>query len=514
MQALRSCLGLVGTLALAGLTAPAGAQPVGEEFQVNTYTLDYQATSRDKGIAVDANGNFVVVWSSSLPDPSGGVFGQRHDSQGMQVGEEFQVNSYVTGRQSAPSVACAPTGEFVVVWHGSGTGDPYFGIFGQRYDNEGGALGNEFRINSTTGGGRQEDPSVAMDAAGNFVVVWECDTGNPYNVCGAYGQLFGSDGSPRGSEFQLGSNSVGYPAAAFGTGGGFVVVYAGGGDIFGQRYDGEGRPQGAEFQVNTYMTHGQGNPSVASDSSGNFVVVWDSFLQDGDRFGVFGQRYDSGGVAQGGEFRVNSYTPEWQSDNAVAMDASGNFVVVWASGGVGVGGYDQDGSEFGVFGQHYDKAGVPQGGEFQINSYTTDNQRLPSVAATGTNQFVVVWRSYEQDGSDDGVFGQRFDFGGDSITVVSPNTEVGWRIGALERIQWTHNLGADATFRIELDRDDDGNYEEVIAAAPHVDSATKGSYAWTVTGPRSGTARVRVSWTDHPAVSDSSDVTFQIRPVG
>ena len=97
---------------------------------------------------------------------------------------------------------------------------------------------------------------------------------------------------------------------------------------------------------------------------------------------------------------------------------------------------------------------------------------------------------------------------------MSPNTNVKWRIGSLQKIQWTHNLGADATFRIELDRDDDGDYEELIAAAAPVDSATKGSFAWTVTGPRSGTARVRVSWTDDPAVSDSSDVTFQIRPVG
>ena len=157
---------------------------------------------------------------------------------------------------------------------------------------------------------------------------------------------------------------------------------------------------------------------------------------------------------------------------------------------------------------------MAQGDEFQVNSYTTDDQAFPSVAATGTNQFVVAWESDGQDGSGDGVFGQRFDFAGDTITVVSPNTNVRWRIGSLQKIQWTHNLGADATFRIELDRDDDGNYEELIAAAAPVDSATKGSFAWTVTGPPSGTARVRVSWTDDLAVSDSSDVTFQIRPVG
>jgi hypothetical protein len=97
---------------------------------------------------------------------------------------------------------------------------------------------------------------------------------------------------------------------------------------------------------------------------------------------------------------------------------------------------------------------------------------------------------------------------------VNPNTNVKWRIGSLQRIQWAHNLGTDATFIIELDRDDDGEYEELIAAAAPVDSATKGSFAWTVTGPPSGTARVRVSWTDDASVSDASDVTFQIRRAG
>ena len=86
-----------------------------------------------------------------------------------------------------------------------------------------------------------------------------------------------------------------------------------------------------------------------------------------------------------------------------------------------------------------------------------------------------------------------------------------WRIGSLQKIKWTHNLGERATFRIELDRDDDGDYEERIATEAPAESA-KGSFGWTVTGPLSGTARVRVSWTDDLAVSDSSDVSFQIRP--
>ena len=48
--------------------------------------------------------------------------------------------------------------------------------------------------------------------------------------------------------------------------------------------------------------------------------------------------------------------------------------------------------------------------------------------------------------------------------------------------------------------------------APASAQAVGRSSAWTVTGPPTPTARVRISWTGNPAVSDASNVTFQIRP--
>jgi hypothetical protein len=51
----------------------------------------------------------------------------------------------------------------------------------------------------------------------------------------------------------------------------------------------------------------------------------------------------------------------------------------------------------------------------------------------------------------------------------------------------------------------------MIAAAVPNASATAGNFAWTVTGPLSNKASIRVSWTADPSVSDSSDVNFRIR---
>jgi len=55
------------------------------------------------------------------------------------------------------------------------------------------------------------------------------------------------------------------------------------------------------------------------------------------------------------------------------------------------------------------QAGAPLGGELRVNTYTTDTQGRPSVAADSSGSFVVVWHSAYQDGSTYGIFGQRYE---------------------------------------------------------------------------------------------------------
>src|SRR5262245_10589616 len=95
-------------------------------------------------------------------------------------------------------------------------------------------------------------------------------------------------------------------------------------------------------------------------------------------------------VPLGGEFRVNTYTTFRQLESDVAMDADGDFVIVWHSTG-------QDGSGYGVYAQRYSPDGVPRGGEFRINTYTTDTQGYPAAAMDTDGDFVVAWIGYGQD---------------------------------------------------------------------------------------------------------------------
>ena len=54
---------------------------------------------------------------------------------------------------------------------------------------------------------------------------------------------------------------------------------------------------GDEFQVNAYVTNNQQRPSVGADADGDFVIVWQSSVQDSGTAGIFARRYSSDGVA-------------------------------------------------------------------------------------------------------------------------------------------------------------------------------------------------------------------------
>jgi len=113
-----------------------------------------------------------------------------------------------------------------------------------------------------------------------------------------------------------------------------------------QRYNAAGVAQGSEFRVNSYTTNLQTSPAIGVDADGDFVITWQSYVQDGSDYGIYAQRYNAAGVAQGSEFRVNSYTTSWQYVPAISMDADGDFVITWTS-------FGQDGDGNGIYAQRY-----------------------------------------------------------------------------------------------------------------------------------------------------------------
>ncbi len=348
----------------------------------------------------------------------------------VPVGSEFQVNSYTTNEQSFPKVAVARDGGFVVVWEsfGSDGGDTFNNsIQGQRYSDDGNALGSQFQINTYTTA-VQERSAVAV-TPGGFVVLWQSpgsDNGDTSSFS-VQGQRFATDGSALGSQFQVNSytthNQV-LPAVAVDADGDFVVVFRSNGSyrddtsdasIQGQRYSSDGSALGSQFQVNSYTTDWQSIPEVAVAPDGDFVVVWRSYGGDVDtsQTSIQGQRFGADGSALGSQFLVNSYTPGNQTNLAVAMDSDGDFIVVWDS-------HSDHGDTSGasIQGQRYSSDGNTLGSQFLVNSYTTQNQKFPAVAVDGDGNFVVVWASPGSYGSDtflNSIQGQRFAADGSAL---------------------------------------------------------------------------------------------------
>jgi len=400
-----SC-GIPALAALGWFSCQAWAGPVGPEFRVNSFRTGYQWNPSVAGMT---DGGFVVTWGSERQDGSSfGVYGQRYDSAGNRVRKEFQVNTYTKSSQADPSVAGLSDGGFVVTWVSDGQDGSYSGVYGQRYDSAGNRIGMEFQVNTHTNN-YQLNPSVAGLSDGGFVVTWMSihQDGSHYGV---YGQRYDSAGNRVGNEFQVNTYTTSdqeFPSVAGLSDGGFVVIwqsYLQDGSsfgVYGQRYDSAGNRVGKEFQVNAYTTSYQGVPSVAGLNDGGFVVTWDSESQDGSLSGVYGQRYDTVGNRVRKEFQVNTYTTEAQSFPSAARLSDGGFAVTWQS-------YGQDGDLRGVYGQRYDSAGNRVGKEFQVNTYTTSDQESPSVAGLSDGGFVVTWNSERQDGSSIGVYGQRY----------------------------------------------------------------------------------------------------------
>jgi hypothetical protein len=396
-------LALVFVLA-AGVPSAALSQPlqrVGTAFQVNVVTEGNQYRS---SVAATEDG-FVVVWSSSdlLFLNSLGIFGRRVSSSGTPMGVEFLVNVRTTGVQSFPQVASDSDGDFVVVWDGTDGGG--HGIFGRRFSSSGVALGGEFQVNEVTVGD-QTYPHVGAGANGDFVVAWTSSPQDGFYE-GVFARRFDSSGAAQGGEFQVNTytpNAQSNYAVGVDSEGDFVVLwdsYSQDGSQFGmfaRRYDSAGVPLALEFQVNTTTVGDQDRGRVGVGGDGDFVAAWASQNQDGSSTGVFARRFDSAGVGLGGEFQVNLYTAGSQSPFSALREPDGAFVVVWSGAGQGV-------ATGGIFSRRFDSAGVAQGGDLQVNPGLGGGH--PAAASRGWGEFLVAWTATGADGSGQAVFAQR-----------------------------------------------------------------------------------------------------------
>ncbi len=322
-------------------------------FVVNT-TMD--STQRDPQMARDAQGNYIVVWNTVQEGDAGDILYSLFDASDQRLGGEVLVNTNTSGEQEKPAVSMNKAGDFIITWASHGGVDSLYDIKA-RFFKQGVPAGPEFLVNKTIPFS-QTNPDVAIDNNGNFAIVWES---------------WFQDGSDRG--------------------------------VFARLYDSDGISRGEPFQVNTTTEYSQARPAVKYFEDGSFIVIWESWMQDvltETGYGIYGQLYSAEGARKGAEFRINTYTNDCQWFGDVETFADNSFIVVWNS-------WQQDGDKGGVYLQKFNSDAQKTGSEKKVNETTTFCQWLPCIKKLNEDKIAVVWSSWKQDGSREGIFARFFD---------------------------------------------------------------------------------------------------------
>lgn len=313
--------------------------PTGAEFIVNSNETGSQTFGE---VTALADGGFVVTWSDQTGDSdSWGVKEQRFDATGTAVGSETLVNTTEAARQYLSDSAGLVGGGHVAVWE-SLSGDADAGGIVARVFDAGGTGGTEIAVNSYTTDD-QRFAQVAGTSDGGFVVSWG-SFGQDGDNWGIYAQRYDASGAAVGAEFQVNditADSQRYSHVAGLEGGGFVIAYTSqgqdtdGGSVHAQLYDASGTPIGGVVQVNCSEAGTQNYPYIAALDDGGYVITWNSFGTDGDSYGIFAQRYDASGTPVGPETRLSDTSAGSQYNygliggDATAQLSDGNIVTVW-----------------------------------------------------------------------------------------------------------------------------------------------------------------------------------------
>ncbi|MCG8667963.1 MAG: hypothetical protein MI867_00995 [Pseudomonadales bacterium] len=425
------------------------------ELRVNAESAGFQ---QRPAVAASSAGDFVVVWNHS-PDGAAApaVRARRFAASGVAIGSELQVSE--TAAHARPDVVVTESGRFLVVWKQRESGQSR--IMARRYQSDGAAAGTAFRVDVDPGypccePDDKHAPRVMTSPDASFVVAWSSSAyvdsdyfeGYSYRVGTVFGRRVSSDGAPVGAELVLSDSGSGYterelPDLAAGTQGEFVVVWSDSSFYFTtlstytygyvRRFGATGSPTTAGARVsNGYQV----SPvAVDTDAAGGFVVAW-GLCDQQNYYGlpapgceVQARRFDAGGTVVDDAFRVSTPSGDGYAGGSLPTDAGyrgvdvgvaddGEFVVVWAAGGIardsgGLTYYpgSHDGSGFGVFARVFSSDGISLGEELRVNEHTTGSQAGASVAMAGSGRFIVTWEGPEPDGQGSDVFVRIFGTG-------------------------------------------------------------------------------------------------------
>jgi hypothetical protein len=402
--------------------------PLTGDVQINQSAV-YQGSA----IAQAPSGQYVVAYPTAGTNAM--ISARLFAADGTPLTGELQVNQDTPSQALDVTVSMNATGAFVIAWRSSlqQASNTVSVIEARRYNPTGAPLGNAFQVSQGTTG--NAGPSAAMDAAGNFTIVWETDAQT------VEARRYDSTGTALGNAFTLEAASALLGNAAMDAAGDLVVTWdqpssptSLAGTVYFQQFDPTGAPVGNPVMVD-FTDHGQ--PSVAMDSTGKFVVAWEKGYQ------IFARHFDATGTPVGNAIQVdaqqtipgNTSPALYDIAPRVACDVQSDLVVVWENApppslGNVIQYYQEDGFGDGVFARSFTADGLDSGA-FQLSVATYGTQAAPSVAMDGQGNFVAAhFDDGSTPGTSPGIYTRRFtqtaatgysyDFSTDTLSISAP----------------------------------------------------------------------------------------------
>ncbi len=356
-------------------------------------TVPAQGAAYHPDVAGLAGGGYAVAYAASTSAPSStDIHLLQLDASGAPLGDALVVNTHVSGEQTAPRIASFADGSLIVVWVSDGQDGDGWGVYGQRFDAQGGRIRSEFLVNTNYISGAQSMPAIAVASNDEHVIVWQSykQDGDDFGI---FAQPFHKDGLRNGDAIQvnaLGAGRQRYPALSPWSEGSFAVVWENegefDGDDFGivlQRLSGTG-PVGPPIRVNSHVAGRQRYPVVSHGDDDTLAILWTSEDQDGDGRGVFGQLLAGDGTLLGQEFRLNSESRGNQWLPVLKAVPGRGYCAVWL-------GDSEAGMGTDVFARTFDGAGQLGRVEERINRSVTGDQTPRALAVGDSGQVLVAW---------------------------------------------------------------------------------------------------------------------------
>lgn len=303
------------------------------------------------------------------------------------------LGGQVQPNQQQPAVARNARGDFILVWQGGPKIPDHSAIFARRYTPDLTPEGKGFRVSPDHAIAYW--PKVAMASTGAFIITWTA----PYHGHDAvFARQYQADGKPVGDAFPVAHHAdrdLGLSDVGMDDDGNFTLAWIAIGDqdvpdtqVYIRRYLANGKPANmpARKSEDASLT---GRPAIAMQAGGRFVMAW--IASDDGQGAVFVQRFATDGQPLGKPIRVDTHRGGKRAHPVVAMNANGDFVVAWLERFV------EGQPSFMVHARHFTADGSA-GPDLQLSASREEKRESPTVALDVAGAFTVAWNELSDDG--------------------------------------------------------------------------------------------------------------------